>query len=103
MKNPEAIIQRRVIEFLIKRGWFVKVTHGSTFQAGFPDLYACKRSYGSRWIEIKNPLNYRFTGAQLEVFPRFAAEGVGIWILVDATEQEYLKLFKPPNWWVYMK
>jgi len=101
--GPEWIIQQKVIEFLRIRGWFVKVIHGSTFQTGLADLYICKRTYGSRWVEIKNPLAYRFTAAQLETFPRLASEGVGIWILTAATEEEYQKLFLPPNWWTFLK
>jgi hypothetical protein len=101
--GPEWHIQQKVIKFLRDRGWFVKVIHGSTFQTGLPDLYACKRAYGSRWIEIKNKSSYKFMPSQLETFPRLASEGVGIWILVDATEDEYQKLFGPPNWWTYLK
>ncbi len=101
-KGPEAIIQRQIINFLTLRGWFVKSTHGNMYQSGFPDLYACKRRYGTRWIEVKNPLSYKFTPAQMEDFSRLTAEGVGIWILVAATELEYKKLFLPPNWWSYL-
>ncbi|MFA5758552.1 MAG: hypothetical protein WC942_04220 [Clostridia bacterium] len=101
--GPEYKIQQDVINFLRVRGWFVKVIHGSTFQTGLPDLYIAKRTYGSRWVEIKNPKAYRFTPAQLEVFPRLSSEGIGIWIITAATEDEYLKLFKPPNWWEYLK
>ena len=101
-KGPEAIIQKQIIAFLTLRGWFVKPTHGNMYQSGFPDLYACKRRYGTRWIEVKNPESYKFTPAQMEDFPRLTAEGVGIWILTAATELEYKKLFQPPNWWTYL-
>jgi len=101
-KGPEAIIQTALIKFLREREWFVKVIHGSTFQTGMPDLYICKRRYGSRWVEVKNPLKYKFNPAQMETFPRLAAEGVGIWILTAATEREYNKLFLPPNWWTFL-
>jgi len=87
---------------MIERGWFVKVIHGSVFQSGLPDLFACQRKYGSRWIEVKNPLSYKFQPTQLEVFPRMMSEGVGVWVLVAATQVEYDKLFKPPNWWQYL-
>jgi hypothetical protein len=100
--KPEAKIQHEIIEFLTLRGWFCKVLHGSTFQVGMPDLFCCKRCYGSRFIEVKNPNGYRFTPAQMAVFPRLAAEGVGIWILTAATEEEYQKLFSPPNFWQYL-
>ncbi|MFA5758467.1 MAG: hypothetical protein WC942_03725 [Clostridia bacterium] len=101
-KGPEAKIQDDIIKFLTLRGWWVKIIHGSTFQNGLPDLFAAKRSCGSRWIEVKNPEGYRFTGAQMETFPIMSAMGVGIWILTAATEREYNKLFLPPNWWTYL-
>lgn len=101
-RGPEAKIQTDLIKFLRERGWFVKVIHGSTFLTGMPDLYCCKRSYGSRWVEVKNPKAYRFTPAQVETFPRLAAEGIGIWILTEASEREYKKLFQQANWWSYL-
>ncbi len=101
-KGPEAIIQAKIITFLRDRGWFVKETHGNLFQSGFPDLYATHSQYGIRWVECKNPDAYCFTPAQLENFPKFTANGTGIWILTDATQAEYEKLWKPANWWVYL-
>lgn len=101
-KGPEAKIQDAIIKFLRERNWFVKVIHGSTFQTGMPDLYIAQRKYGSRWVEVKNPLKYKFTAAQLEVFPRLSAEGVGVWILTEASDREYQKLFQRPNWWSYL-
>ncbi len=101
-KGPEAIIQEALIKYLRERGWFVNPTHGNMYQQGFPDLYAIKRRYGQRWIEVKNPLKFKFTPAQWETFPRMLAEGVGIWILTAATEIEYQKLFQKQNLWKYM-
>lgn len=101
--GPEAIIQGNLIDYLTVRSWFVKETHGNMYQQGFPDLYACHRMYGSRWIEVKNPVSYKFTPAQLHDFPMFSAKGVGVWILVAATEFEYRKLFSPANWHQYLR
>lgn len=116
-KGPEAIIQAAIIRFLEDRKWFVKNTHGNIYQSGLPDLYACRRKYYYgvpaegihyadaplvRWIEVKNPGKYKFTAAQLRDFPRFMAEGVGVWVMVGATEAEYAKLFQPPNWYQYL-
>ncbi len=101
-KGPEAIIQEALIKFLRERGWFVNPTHGNMYQQGFPDLYAIKRRYGQRWIEVKNPLKFKFTPAQWETFPRMLAEGDRIWILTAATEEEYQKLFQKQNLWKYM-
>lgn len=99
--GPEAKIQQNLIRFLQVRGWYVKSTHGNQFQSGFPDLYASHPKYMSRWIEVKNATAYSFTNAQRIEFPLLAAHGVGIWILCDATDCEYNKLFKPPNWGIY--
>ena len=101
-KGPEAKIQEAVIKYLREREWFVKIIHGNTYQHGLPDLYIAKRRYGSRWVEIKNPLKWKFTPAQWQDFPRMVAEGVGIWILTAANETEYQKLFDKPNLWKYM-
>ena len=101
-KGPEAIIQEAIIKFLTLRGWFCIPMHGNMYQRGVPDIYCCKRRYGARWIEVKNSEAYRFTPAQIETFPRLSAEAIGVWILVAATQREYEKLFKPPNWWTYL-
>ena len=77
-------------------------THGNLYQKGFPDVYATHSSFGIRWIEAKNPNAYCFTPAQLDTFPKLAANGTGIWILTAATEAEYEKLWKPANWFVYL-
>ena len=116
-KGPEAKIQEAIIKFLEDRKWFVKRMHGNMYQHGIPDLYACRRKfhYGVpkegiyysneplvRWIEVKCAEKYKFTAAQLKDFPRFMQEGVGIWVLTAATEIEYAKLFKPPNWYQFL-
>ena len=101
-KGPEAKIQEDIIKFLRQRGWFVKPTHGNMYQHGLPDLYIAKRRYGTRWVEVKNPVSFKFTPAQWEDFPRMVAEGVRIWVMVAATEKEYQKLFDKPNLWIYM-
>jgi hypothetical protein len=100
-RGPERIIQDEIISFLRIREWYVLETHGNMYQRGFPDLFVCHTSYGQRWVEVKNPLQYCFTAAQMETFPKLCAHGSGVWILTAATQDEYLKLWKPPNWWVY--
>jgi len=102
--GPEWYIQQDIIKFLRAREWFVKPTHGNAHQSGFPDLFASHRRFGQRWIEVKNAASYQFTPAQLEYFPRFCNNGSGIWIMVAATEAEYLKVLKGKyNWWQYLK
>jgi hypothetical protein len=100
-RGPEWIIQQAIIKKLRGLEWFVKPTHGNMYQSGFPDLFAAHLSYGSRWIEVKNPVSFKFTPAQLQDFPRFSAVQCGIWILVSDSEEEYKKLFSPPNWHTY--
>lgn len=101
-EGPEAEIQRKIVIFLKRRGWYVLVTHGNSYQSGLPDLYICHKKYGTRWVEVKNPLAFRFTNAQMEVFPALCDNGSGVWILVADTNEEYLKLFKPSNWHLYL-
>ncbi len=102
-EGSEVKIQEALIKFLRERGWFVKIMHGSTYQHGVPDLYIAKRSWGGgRWVEVKNPEKWSFTAAQWETFPRLIAEGVGIWVLTAATEEEYAKLRGKPNLWKFM-
>lgn len=100
--GPERKIQDAIIAMLKMHDWFVKETHGNMYQSGFPDLWACHKSYGHRWVEVKNAESYSFTPAQLHDFPIFGAKGSGVWILVAATEKEYKKLFETQNWWKYL-
>jgi hypothetical protein len=101
--GPEWYIQRDVIQFLKARGWNVEHTHGNLFQTGFPDLYVAHKKWGTRWIDCKQPKKYSFTRDQRRKWPVWEAYGIGIWILTAATQAEYDKLFKPPNWRGYWK
>lgn len=102
-KDPlEAQIQAEIERYLKIRDWLVKSTHGNMYQSGFPDLFTAHTRYGTRWIEVKRPKGYRFTPAQLRDFSLFSAQGVGIYILTAATEEEYKKLFRPANWQWYL-
>lgn len=96
--GPEAEIQAALLRFLKIKDWHVMETHGNMYQAGFPDLYICHYSLGTRWVEVKVKDKYKFTPAQLKNFPMMSAKGVGIWILTAATENEYRKLQGPANW-----
>ncbi len=101
-KGPEAKIQAAIVRRLTLEGWYVMVTHGNMFQSGFPDLYATHSRYGPRWIEVKNPLSFKFTPAQMECFPKLSANGTRIWILVSDSDEEYAKLFQEANWYMYL-
>jgi len=100
--GPERRIQEAIKAKLRKEGWYCKDTYGGIYQSGFPDLYACHRSYGGRWIEVKNPKGYKFTPAQLRNFPLMTAHQVGIWIVTSPDEVPGT-LFKPANWWQYLE
>lgn len=102
-RGPERKIQDAVIKMLRGYGWYVMETHGNMFQSGFPDLYATHSQYRMRWVEIKNPIKFQFTAAQLECFPKLSAHGTPIWILTAATKTEYDKLFKSENWWQFLE
>lgn len=99
--GPESIIQNESIARLKKDGWFCVETYGDQYQAGFPDLYACHPKYFGRWIEFKNPKRYKFTPAQLKTFPRFQAEGVGVWVITSPDDLH--KIHESPNWRDYLK
>jgi len=96
-QTPEGKIKKEVIKFLQERKWLVVTTHGNMFQSGLPDLYACHPEIGQRWIELKNPLSYHFTKAQMYLFPELFRYGVGVWVICGATEEEYKKLWEAPN------
>lgn len=102
-KGPERLIQDAIIKQLRYQEWFVKETHGNMYQSGFPDLFCCHTKYGHRWIDCKNPKSYKFTPAQLDIWPKLCANGSGVWILVAATASEYDKLFKKYNWYLYLE
>jgi hypothetical protein len=101
--GPEWYIQRDVTGFLRARGWWVERTHGNLYMKGFPDLYAAHPKFGQRWIDVKNPVAWEFTKAQCQKWPVWDRFKIGIWIIVAATEEEYDKLFKEPNWRDYWK
>ncbi len=100
--KPETIIQDKICDMLRQRGWYVMETHGNMYQCGFPDIYATHRKYGPRWIEVKVAHQYSFTDAQSEKFPQLIANGSRIWVLCEATDLEYEKLFKECNLFAYM-
>lgn len=99
----EAKIQAELTEFLEARGWLVERMIGNALQKGIPDLFCYHPKYEYRWIDCKRPVGHSFTKAQRRKWPEWEAKGVGIWILTSADNNEYAKLFKPPNWRDYWK
>lgn len=100
--GPEAKIQLAIMAKLKAWDWLCIATHGNEYQMGFPDLYCAHRKYGQRWIECKNPSSYAFTDAQREVFPLLDSKGVGIWVLTSAEDNELMKIFSQPNWFLFL-
>lgn len=103
--RPEGDIEAKIVLMLEHKGWYVKKMGASAFLSGIPDLFACHKVYGYRWIEVKLPemKGSKFTPAQLQEFPKLVTHGSQVWILTAATQAEYDKLFKKGNLWVYMQ
>lgn len=100
--RPEARVQEKIINRLRLMDFYCKVTHGSEYQTGFPDVFVAHRSYGTRWIEVKQPGNtVRFEESQVDSFTKLALHGVGVWVLQGDSDYEIRKLFNPPNWAFY--
>jgi len=102
-KKPETLLQERIMRKLKGLDWLVKPTHGSALTEGWPDLYCHHKIHGQRWVEVKVKTQYSFTDAQLQWFPLFTAHGAGVWVLTDDSDEEYNKLFRPANWYFYLK
>jgi hypothetical protein len=99
-KGPEAKIQAAIVKYLEERDWIVDETHGNAFQKGFPDVHATHRMWRQRWIEVKNPVSFSFTPAQLKRYPLWHANGTPIWVLTGV--HEYDLLFKPANLYEFL-
>lgn len=103
--DPERQVRDDIRDFMLLRGWFIKITHGNAFTEGWPDIFACHSSYGQRWIEVKLPdmKGSKFTPAQLRDFPKLIANGSGVWVLTAGNDTEYQKLFAPCNYWMCLE
>jgi len=101
--GPEYKIQAKFIEYLEARGWHVERMIGNMLQRGIPDIYCMHPKHGTRWVDLKNPIDYEFTAAQILKWPIWEAHGVKLWIITGWSDEEYDKLFHPPNWREYWK
>ena len=99
--GPEWRIQKEFVRYLQDRNWHVERMVGNAYQTGIPDIYAMHIEFGQRWIDLKNPVSYEFTAAQRRKWPIWAAYGTPIWIIT--CNDDYPKLFEPPNWRKYWK
>jgi len=101
--KPEYGILRNLVKFLKDRGWLVQRMSADAFLNGFPDLFCAHKKWGTRWIEVKQPEGYTLTQAQRRKWALWDELGIGIWILTAATQEEYNKLYKLPNWRNFVK
>lgn len=99
----EQRIQADLIEYLRARGWLVERMIGNAYQVGIPDLYLFHHKHQQRWVDVKRPVGWALTKAQKIKWPFWEKSGVGIWILTEATQAAYDKLFQPPNWRQYVR
>jgi hypothetical protein len=90
--GPERDLQEVIKAKLRATGWHCVDLYGHTFSHGFPDMYACHRDFGSRWVEVKASL--KFTPSQKKIFPLMTAAGAGIWVL---TSEDVGPLFRKAN------
>ena len=80
-------------------------TIGNAFQIGVPDLFIAHPEVGAALD--RRASNRERTTASPRPKSRNGrcgtAFGIGIWILTAATQEEYDKLFGPPNWRAFWK
>lgn len=101
--NPEKKIETEIREFLALRGWLVEKTHSSAYSSGWPDLMCWHPEHGLRWVDVKVKGRYHYTKSQCQTWPKWEGHGLGVWIMVAATEEEYAKLFDRPNFRDYWR
>lgn len=103
-RRPEARLQDKIVSFLEDRGWLVEETHGNAFQRGIPDLFCWNQQLGFfRWIDVKRRERHEYTQHQCQTWTHWEKHGLGVWIMMEPTDEEYAKLFEPPNFRVYWK
>jgi len=82
--------------------------HGNAFQKGIPDLYCWNPQFGGeeglhRWVDVKVEGHYQYTKAQCQKWPLWESIGLGVWIMMNDTDEWYAKLFEPPNFRDYWR
>lgn len=98
--NPEKNLQNnKIIPMLESKGWLVEVMHASFILKGIPDLYCWHQGLDTfRWIDVKLPRGSVLTKAQIQKWHQWEQFGLGVWLIKGDSEEEYNKLFGPPNW-----
>lgn len=79
------------------RGWHVEIMTGNRYQYGIPDLWTWHPDWDFRWIDCKVPKKNSLTPRQCQKWPVWEKKGIGVWIMVEASQDEYDKLFGSPN------
>lgn len=102
-EEEKRIRDKEIRPMLADLGWWVEVTHGNRYMAGFPDLYLTHPEHGIRWVDVKVDGSYTYTSAQRHKWPIWHTHGTGIWIMTAGTQEQYQWLWKPPNWLDYWK
>lgn len=109
--QPESVRVRNPIRHLMEqRGWICRLVPADTYHVAFPDMWACHKTAGERWIEFKvrRSASLSFTDAQEQWFPKLCDNGMRLWVLASEydlrlnvnrlhLEQLYLKLYQEPN------
>jgi hypothetical protein len=67
------------------------------YQFGIPDLWVWHPKWNFRWVDTKTPKRNSLTKRQCQKWPVWERKGIGVWIMVAATQEEYDKLMGPPN------
>jgi hypothetical protein len=102
--QPELKIRTAIRIMLESLGWGVWITHGNTYQSGFPDLYVAHPKHGTRWIDAKVEGRYSFTKAQKRLWPLWHyTYKIGLWIITGDDRDQYARLNERPNWLDYWR
>ena len=97
--SPEAAGSARLVRLMRRKGWGVWKHGAGKFASGWPDFWARHPKWGTKWIETKAP-GGKLRPSQIKKFSEMAKYGEPIWVL--ESEEDYMKLFKEPNWRMYM-
>ena len=87
-----------LVKYLEIRGWLTQRMSADAFLKGFPDLFCADNKWGTRWVEVRRPENHTLNKAQRRRWALWDELRIGIWVLTAATQEEFNKLYKPPNW-----
>jgi hypothetical protein len=99
-KQPEKEGAKRLVELMIRDGWWIRKLHGNVFQSGLPDYVAAHRIYGMCFIETKAPGGF-LSETQRYEFMRWHKVGVKIFVVHDEKDYDIIKAGRA-NWMNHM-